>query len=279
MFGRSNAGLWSVLFLLAASGGIFYFYRLNQGTSKFLSPLSNVTENKSDEGSAKQSFNFLQSFAWPQRSPRAPLSGVILGESVKPAGVITPTATSIPEDHVVESEPTPTLNFFSQALTPTPTSVAARVSPTPTPTATPSPTLTPTPTLTATATPTVVVTATATPTPSVTGTPMSSVEKAVVGTTQAVVGLLVSQNFAGLYDLMSLEFREVFSEEDFVSSFSSSLSVTGGEVLDHPAIYGADEEWSEQSLRLILADGTQKTYLLIFHREDDSWRLYGTEDQ
>ena len=96
---------------------------------------------------------------------------------------------------------------------------------------------------------------------------------------QTVISLLASRNFVGLYELMSVDFKAVFSESDFVSSFSSSADVVSGELTGTPTIYGDSLEWGEQLESLTLNDGTQKNYSLIFHREEEIWRLYGTEEK
>ena len=100
---------------------------------------------------------------------------------------------------------------------------------------------------------------------------------------QDVINLLVSRDFQKLYDLMSAEFKSVFSKEDFISSFSSSTDVSLGELTGVPVVYGGNLEWGEQLTKLSLNDGTVKKYLLIFHRESNVesnvWKLYGTEDK
>ena len=96
---------------------------------------------------------------------------------------------------------------------------------------------------------------------------------------QDVTNLLVSRDFQKLYDLMSAEFKSVFSKEDFISSFSSSVDVSLGELTGTPTVYGGNLEWGEQLTKLTLNDGTVKKYLLIFHRESSVWKLYGTEDK
>lgn len=100
----------------------------------------------------------------------------------------------------------------------------------------------------------------------------------MVGGVQAVTGLLISRDFPELYRMMSNEFKEVFSEDAFVSSFSSSIDVTSGQLIGSPMVYGADQEWAEQVEELTLNDGTVKKYSLIFHKEEGQWLLYGTEE-
>ena len=121
------------------------------------------------------------------------------------------------------------------------------------------------------------LTDTSTPTP--TSTLLSPNQTSVMAGSQDVINLLVSRDFQKLYDLMSAEFKSVFSKEDFISSFSSSVDVRLGELTGVPVVYGGNLEWGEQLTKLTLNDGTVKKYLLIFHRESNVWKLYGTEDK
>ncbi len=78
---------------------------------------------------------------------------------------------------------------------------------------------------------------------------------------------------------MSAEFKEVFGSDDFVSSFASAVDVVSGQLVGSPTVYGGGAEWADQLESLILNDGKQKNYLLIFRLENGSWKLYGTEDK
>lgn len=116
-----------------------------------------------------------------------------------------------------------------------------------------------------------------------TATVLTGSQQAVEDVTNLVSGYLKSQNYVALYNLMSSDFKNTFSLEDFVSSFSGSPTITVSNITATPKIYGANNEWAEQSIRLTLADGSVQNYLNIYHLEgtviNSAWALFATQDQ
>lgn len=111
---------------------------------------------------------------------------------------------------------------------------------------------------------------------------LTATQQAVADVTNVVLGYLKSGNYTSLYNLMSADFKNTFTAEDFVVSFSSS-SVSSGSVAADPRIFGANNEWAEQSIKLVLNDGSSQSYLNIYHWENNlqnyAWTLYATQDQ
>ena len=101
--------------------------------------------------------------------------------------------------------------------------------------------------------------------------------------TNVVIADLKSGSYAALYNLMSVDFKNTFGLEDFVSSFAESTPVTGSAVVSTPRIYGENNEWAEQLIRLNLSDGSAQNYLNIYHLEgigaNSAWTLFATQDQ
>lgn len=128
-------------------------------------------------------------------------------------------------------------------------------------------------------------TASTTPTPtplvsnSSSSTTLTSSQQAVEDVSNLVVSLLVNGRYENLYNLMSLEFKNTFSLEDFVGSFTGSVKVVNGATTTAAKIYGASNDWAEQPVSLNLANGTTQKYLDIYHLENGSWTLFATEDQ
>ena len=112
---------------------------------------------------------------------------------------------------------------------------------------------------------------------------LTPVQQAVEDGTSLVITDLKSGSYAALYNLMSADFKNTFSLEDFVSSFAGAARVAGGTVISTPRIYGANSEWAEQSIRLNLSDGSVQNYLNIYHLEgsgaNSAWTLFATQDQ
>lgn len=247
-FSRSKLTLF--LFILSAAFGVFYSISENQKVTSIVSPVVLGTNSVKESSPPKSRFDFLTRFILPAKFDNNSPSGSVLGERTNGPATEPSLKISIP--------------------TSTSTPSVSNPSPTPTPTATP----TPTPTLIQSSSN---LLSTATPTP--TSIPLNPSQISVIAGSQDVTNMLVSRDFQKLYDLMSTEFKSVFSKEDFVSSFTSSTDVISGELVGIPTVYGGNIEWGEQLTNLSLNDGTVKKYLLIFHRESSVWKLYGTEDK
>lgn len=239
-FSRSKLTL--TLFILSASFGVFYSISENPKEISIVSPVVLGTTVVQGATPPKSRFDFLTRFVLPKKAENNSSSGTVLGEKTKSPAT---------EPSLSVSTPTPTPTPSDSYLTPTPTV-------TPTPSSFGALTLT-------------------TPTP--TSIPLTPNQTSVIAGSQDVINLLVSRDFQKLYDLMNAEFKSVFSKEDFISSFSSSTDVSSGELIEVPVVYGGNLEWAEQLTKLSLNDGTIKKYLLIFHRENNVWKLYGTEDK
>lgn len=107
----------------------------------------------------------------------------------------------------------------------------------------------------------------------------TSSQQAVEDTTNLVVSYLKAGNYSGLYNLMSQDFKNTFSKDDFVGSFNGSGTVSSGQILAAPKVYGINNEWAEQSLSLNLASAGSQKYLNVYHFETGAWTLFGTEEQ
>lgn len=107
---------------------------------------------------------------------------------------------------------------------------------------------------------------------------LTDTQKDVQDKTNVVLEYLKGGYYTELYKLMSADFRNTFSLEDFVASFSSSV-VSSGSIVADPRIFGTNNEWAEQSVRITLADGSIQNYLNIYHLESTAWTLYATQDQ
>lgn len=107
---------------------------------------------------------------------------------------------------------------------------------------------------------------------------LSTAEQAVQDVTAVVLDDLKTGNYTALYNLMSVDFKNTFSLEDFVASFPPVL-VSSGSLAGDPKIFGSDNEWAEQSVKLVLSDATSQNYLNIYHLENTAWTLYATQDQ
>ncbi len=242
----SRSKLTLSLFILSASFGVFYSISQNQKVISIVSPVTLGTTAVQEVPPPKSRFDFLTRFILPAKFDNNSPSGSVLGDR---------TNNPAKEPSLKVSPPTPTLIPSVSNLSSTPTPIP---DPTPTPgSSSPSSTATPTPT----------------------STPLSPSQISVIAGSQEVTNMLVSRDFQKLYDLMSTEFKSVFSIEDFTSSFSSSTDVSSGKLIEVPKVYGGNLEWGEQLTELSLNDGTVKKYLLIFHRESSVWKLYGTEDK
>lgn len=108
---------------------------------------------------------------------------------------------------------------------------------------------------------------------------------AVEDVTNVVLNDMKSGNFAALYNLMSEEWKETFSvsREDFVNTLSQSASIKEVSITSAPNIYGANNEWAEQSVRFALPDGSAQNYSNLYHWEgtgaNSAWTLFGTRDE
>lgn len=109
-------------------------------------------------------------------------------------------------------------------------------------------------------------------------TSLTTTQQAVQDVTFVVLNYLKTGNYTALYNLMSADFKNTFNLDDFVASFSSSVA-TDASVTSDPRIFGANNEWGEQAIKLVLADGTNQNYLNIYHFESNAWTLYATQDQ
>ena len=108
---------------------------------------------------------------------------------------------------------------------------------------------------------------------------LNSFQKAVDDVSDLVISYLRTGSYAALYNLMSQDFKNTFSQDDFVGSFAGSVAVVSGSTSSTPKVYGTNNDWAEEQVLLILADGNSQKYLNIYHSENGSWTLYGTEDQ
>lgn len=108
---------------------------------------------------------------------------------------------------------------------------------------------------------------------------LTATQQAVEDVTNVVTGYLKSANYPALYNLMSTDFKNTFSPEDFVSSFSGSGVISSTSIILSPKIYGASSEWAEEGVKLNLSDGSSQSYLNIYHLENSAWTLFATQDQ
>ncbi|MCL5004253.1 MAG: hypothetical protein M1352_03195 [Patescibacteria group bacterium] len=114
--------------------------------------------------------------------------------------------------------------------------------------------------------------------------PIGSTEQVVEDSTNLVITYLKgAENADGvpldhLYNLMSQDFKTTYSEAEFALSFSGAQAVVGGVSDSVPKIYGANNDWAEQSIKLTLSDGATQEYTAVFHFENGGWKLYATEE-
>ena len=108
---------------------------------------------------------------------------------------------------------------------------------------------------------------------------LTSAQQAVEDVTNVVIGYLKSRNYNALYNLMSADFKNTFSLEDFISSFVSATGISNGALTESPKIYGENSQWAEQPIRLSLSDGSSQNYLNVYHLENSAWTLFTTQDQ
>lgn len=134
--------------------------------------------------------------------------------------------------------------------------------PSPAPTATPAPTPTSSPTLT----------------PTSTISPLTDSQKEVKATAESAGQTLVSKNYSGLYDLMGEDFKSTYSEQEFLESIGQGQDVTTTEIIGDPEIFGSNNDWGKVKLRINSSDGTSADYVLITHKEEGLWKIFGTEE-
>lgn len=104
-------------------------------------------------------------------------------------------------------------------------------------------------------------------------------QQAVEDVSIVVLGYLKNGSHEVLYNLMSADFKNTFSKDDFVASFSGASAIASAAPVGAPKIYGASSEWAEQTVNLTLGNGASQRYLNVYHLENRAWTLFGTEEQ
>ena len=82
-----------------------------------------------------------------------------------------------------------------------------------------------------------------------------------------------------LPELLSLELTQNFSQEEFEQAIIEAKE-TFGEIasFNFPNEFTVQGDWAQAELEITTTIGQQLKYLVIFHKEGNSWKIFGTEE-
>lgn len=82
-----------------------------------------------------------------------------------------------------------------------------------------------------------------------------------------------------LPELLSSEITGNFSQEEFAQAIAEATE-TFGEVVsfNFPNKFTVQGDWAEAELEITTTTGQQLKYLVIFHQEENSWKIFATEE-
>lgn len=185
---------------------------------------------------------------------------LILGQDIK----------NIKKDSFYSSDSPEVAGVATQNSIPTPTSKSSAIKNSSVLTGTPVSSSTPTPANSSTSTPT----GTPTPMPVSTPTPTPASSNCETDCLTNLRNVLLANKPETLYLNLSSEYRDSFTLEEFTASATGSaiVSVTASSCTQTAS------DWCETATLIIQADGTTAKYNIILHKEDNSWKIYGTEE-
>lgn len=89
---------------------------------------------------------------------------------------------------------------------------------------------------------------------------------------------VLEENPADLYFLLSGDLSKTFSKTDFEKALQEAgVEVGDVEVLSGPTITDGAHEWAEAEVKIFLKDKTSQNFLIVFHKEGEEWRIFGTK--
>ena len=93
------------------------------------------------------------------------------------------------------------------------------------------------------------------------------------------VGEALEASASALYQLISGDFQETFSQEDFDQAVvEAGIEIDSVTIVEEPLIFGVDGEWAEATLELSTSGGSAQRFKVIFKKENGLWRIFGTEE-
>jgi len=93
------------------------------------------------------------------------------------------------------------------------------------------------------------------------------------------VGETLEASASALYQLIGEDFQETFSQEDFDHAVAEAgIEIDLVTVVEEPRIFGLNGEWAEVVLELLTSDGSSQKFKVIFTKENELWRIFGTEE-
>lgn len=88
-----------------------------------------------------------------------------------------------------------------------------------------------------------------------------------------LVGFLAKNEIPGTYALLGQDFQSLFPLGVLTASWEP---VERSTLIDRPKVQG---DWAEAVIELVFKrDNQPKRYLVIFHQENNGWRLFATQD-
>ncbi len=80
-------------------------------------------------------------------------------------------------------------------------------------------------------------------------------------------------------DLLSSELTQNFSQEEFETAADEAAETFGEiESFNFPRELVVQGDWAEAELEITTTQGQVLKFLVIFHREDGAWKIFGTEE-
>ena len=93
------------------------------------------------------------------------------------------------------------------------------------------------------------------------------------------VSEVLEASASALYQLIGEDFQETFSQEDFEAAVvAAGVEVDSVTVVEEPRIFGVEGEWAEAVLEIKISDGSVQQFKVIFKKENDLWRIFGTKE-
>lgn len=94
---------------------------------------------------------------------------------------------------------------------------------------------------------------------------------------QTIIKVL-EQGDEELYDYFSEEITDNFSKEDFVNGLQdAAVDIRGAEIISELTVINDAGDWAEAKIRILLEDSATLDFLVILHKENGDWRIFGTE--
>ena len=95
---------------------------------------------------------------------------------------------------------------------------------------------------------------------------------------QTIIKVL-EQDGDGLYSYFAEEITDDFSKDDFINSLQdAAVEIEGAETISELTVIGGAGDWAEARIRILLKDNSSQDFLIIFHKQNEDWRIFATEN-